>query len=72
MERYGLGYVSLTHIRPDPDRPLSRVNAPQTPIYGGIQTYEPQMGQHNAYVFGKLLGLSEVEMSQLQEEGVIA
>jgi hypothetical protein len=30
------------------------------------------MGQHNAYVFGELLGLSEVEMSQLQEEGVIA
>jgi hypothetical protein len=69
------------------------VNAPQTPIDGGIQadvgslmahyyrleTGEgprcypaPQMGTHNAYVFGELLGLSEVEMSQLQEEEVIA
>jgi crotonobetainyl-CoA:carnitine CoA-transferase CaiB-like acyl-CoA transferase len=76
MERYGLGYAALTHIRPDlimtsisnhgqsgpyrdylatdldllamsgtlflcgdPDRPPTRVNAPQTPIYGGIQAY---------------------------------
>ncbi|ETW94043.1 MAG: hypothetical protein ETSY1_36560 [Candidatus Entotheonella factor] len=83
LERYGLGYTSLTQIRPglimasisnygqsgpyrdyvatdldllgmsgtlflcdDPDRPPTRVNAPQTPIYGGIQAYVGSMMAH--------------------------
>jgi len=32
----------------------------------------PQMGQHNAYVFGELLGMSKAAISKLQEEGIIA
>lgn len=83
LERYGLGYASLTEIRPDlimasisnygqsgpyrdcaatdldllgmsgtlflcgdPDRPPTRVNAPQTPIYGGIQAYVGSLMAH--------------------------
>jgi hypothetical protein len=29
------------------------------------------MGQHNAYVFGKLLNMGTAEIAKLQEEGVM-
>ncbi|MFT7599463.1 MAG: benzylsuccinate CoA-transferase BbsF subunit [Acidimicrobiales bacterium] len=31
----------------------------------------PMLGQHNAYVFGELLGLSQTEIEQLADDGVI-
>lgn len=39
---------------------------------GGPVRPAPQVGQHNAYVFGELLGMSDEEMAKLQEEGVMA
>ncbi len=39
---------------------------------GGPVRPAPQVGQHNAYVFGELLGMSEAEMVKLEEEGVMA
>jgi crotonobetainyl-CoA:carnitine CoA-transferase CaiB-like acyl-CoA transferase len=30
----------------------------------------PSFGEHNRYVFGKLLGLSDEEIGALEEEGV--
>ncbi len=39
---------------------------------GGPKRPAPQLGQHNAYVFGELLGMEAEEMAKLQEEGVIA
>ncbi len=36
-----------------------------------IQGPAPQVGQHNAYVFGELLGLSPEAQAQLAEEGVL-
>ncbi len=39
---------------------------------GGPVRPAPQIGQHNAYVFGELLGMSDEEIAKLQEEGVMA
>ncbi len=39
---------------------------------GGPKRPAPQVGQHNAYVFGELLGMGAEEIAKLQEEGVIA
>ncbi len=36
-----------------------------------IQGPAPQVGQHNAYVFGELLGLSAAEQQQLADDGVL-
>ena len=38
---------------------------------GELRWPAPVMGQHNAYVFGEILGLSESEIAQLTEEKVI-
>jgi crotonobetainyl-CoA:carnitine CoA-transferase CaiB-like acyl-CoA transferase len=32
----------------------------------------PQLGEHNAYVFGELLGLGQKKIADLQARGVIA
>ena len=39
---------------------------------GGPTRPAPLLGQHNAYVFGELLGISDDEIGTLQVEGVIA
>jgi formyl-CoA transferase len=36
-----------------------------------IQGPAPQVGQHNDYVFGELLGLSAAEQRQLAEDGCL-
>ena len=41
----------------------------QTP--GGPTRPAPLVGQHNAYVYGTLLGLSPAEIAKLEEEGII-
>jgi len=41
----------------------------KTPI--SIRMPAPRVGEHNQYVFGELLGLSEEEMAQLKEQGII-
>ena len=38
---------------------------------GSIRTPAPCLGEHNQYVFGDLLGLSQEEIAQLEEEGII-
>ena len=38
---------------------------------GSIRMPAPCLGQHNQYVFGELLGLSQEEMADLEEEGII-
>jgi benzylsuccinate CoA-transferase BbsF subunit len=38
---------------------------------GQIQGAAPQVGQHNAYVLGELLGLSQSEQEQLAADGVL-
>ncbi len=38
---------------------------------GSIRMPAPCLGEHNQYVFGELLGLSQEEMAQLEEEGII-
>jgi benzylsuccinate CoA-transferase BbsF subunit len=37
----------------------------------GNYTYPPLLGEHNDYVFGELLGLSDAEIARLKEEKVI-
>ena len=41
----------------------------KTPI--SIRMPAPCLGEHNQYVFGELLGMSQVEMAQLEEQGII-
>lgn len=41
----------------------------KTPI--SIRRPAPCLGEHNRYVFGELLGLSQEEMAQLEEQGII-
>jgi crotonobetainyl-CoA:carnitine CoA-transferase CaiB-like acyl-CoA transferase len=31
----------------------------------------PDLGEHNEYVFGKLLGMSEMEIQELEQEGIL-
>jgi formyl-CoA transferase len=38
---------------------------------GGVDTLGPSLGQHNAEVYGKLLGLTAADLSTLEGEGVI-
>ena len=39
---------------------------------GGTRTPAPLFGQHNRYVYGEILGLSNAEIDGLLESGVIA
>ena len=38
---------------------------------GSIRMPSPCLGEHNQYVFGELLGLSQEEITQLEKEGII-
>jgi benzylsuccinate CoA-transferase BbsF subunit len=38
----------------------------------GLRTAPPPFGEHNAYVYGELLGVSEEDQARLREEGHIA
>lgn len=38
---------------------------------GGVDTLGPTLGQHNAEVYGKFLGLTAADLSTLEGEGVI-
>ena len=37
----------------------------------GVRRHAPLFGEHNNYVYGELLGMSEEEIEQLHREGVI-
>lgn len=55
---------------------LGRIVVPTSPLrYHGADTVEtvpsPRVGQHNAEVYGDLLGLTAVEVAELKEEGAI-
>ncbi|ETX02456.1 MAG: hypothetical protein ETSY2_35535 [Candidatus Entotheonella gemina] len=64
-------YVTLQH--PDiGDNVVDQFGFRLSKTPGGPKRPAPQVGQHNAYVFGELLGMSADEMAKLQEEGVIA
>jgi len=52
----------------DMEGPVWRMS--RTP--GHIRTPAPMFGEHNAYVFGELLGLSDAEIAQLEIDGVTA
>jgi crotonobetainyl-CoA:carnitine CoA-transferase CaiB-like acyl-CoA transferase len=38
---------------------------------GGVDTLGPSLGQHNAEVYGRLLGMTEADLRSLEGEGVI-
>lgn len=67
-------FVSVPHSR---FGPLPVEGVPMrfsvTPMHPGgpIQRGAPRWGEDNAYVYGELLGLSEAEMAQYAEKGII-
>jgi len=38
---------------------------------GGVDTLGPGLGQHNAEVYGRLLGMTASDLRSLEAEGVI-
>ncbi len=38
---------------------------------GSIRSHAPQLGEHNEYVYGQLLGLSPEKVAELKQEGII-
>ena len=38
---------------------------------GRVQFVGPRLGEHNAEIYGGLLGLSEAQQSQLHDAGII-
>jgi crotonobetainyl-CoA:carnitine CoA-transferase CaiB-like acyl-CoA transferase len=59
---------------PDPELGSMRVQAPvprfsATP--GGVTHLGPQLGAHNAEVYGQLLGVDHARLADLHEQGVI-
>ena len=46
--------------------PLWKMGARQPP-----RVYAPLLGEHNAYVLGELLGLSEAEIEELRKQGIV-
>lgn len=54
-----------------PDQMYQSIPWKLTRTPGAVLAPTPKMGEHNDYVYGKLLGLSTVEMEQLKERGVI-
>jgi crotonobetainyl-CoA:carnitine CoA-transferase CaiB-like acyl-CoA transferase len=38
---------------------------------GGVDTLGPGLGQHNAEVYGRLLGMTGADLRTLEDEGVI-
>lgn len=58
---------------PDIEQPVPLYNVPwklsETP--GQIQRHAPTLGQHNDYVYGEVLGLSQEDISRLTEERVL-
>ena len=52
----------------DIEGPVWRMS--RTPAH--VRTPAPMFGEHNAYVFGELLGLTDAEVAQLEADGVTA
>ncbi len=48
------------------------MNARYSKTPGGIRIPAPCLGEHNRYVLGEILGMSDEEIARLQEAGVIA
>ena len=56
--------------------PLDSAKAPGFPfkfseIKGGYATPAPLVGQHNGEILGGLLGVSDAELKELEDEGVV-
>jgi crotonobetainyl-CoA:carnitine CoA-transferase CaiB-like acyl-CoA transferase len=64
-------YVTLQHPEMD-DSVVHQFGFRLSKIPGGPTHAAPVMGQHNAYVFGKLLNMGAAKIAKLQEEGVMA
>jgi len=51
--------------------PLPGIVTKMSKTPGGIETPAPKVGQHNEEIFGRLLGLSMEEISELKEKKVV-
>jgi formyl-CoA transferase len=64
MERLGLGYERLKQINP-------RIISASIKGFGSEGPYAELLSEHNAEIYGTLLGCTADELDQLRKEGVI-
>jgi benzylsuccinate CoA-transferase BbsF subunit len=63
-------YVHVQHRRIG-DNVIDQYGSRLSATPGTVRAPAPLLGQHNAYVLGELLGMSQADMTRLQDAGIV-